>query len=62
MSWLRSFVHRLMGRDRYHDQAEQVNIRGLRVELLNKRLAVVERRTEGLDKRVTVIERRGSRR
>ena len=44
MKWLRRMIHRLMGRDRYHDQAEQVNIRGLRVDLLNKHLEVIERR------------------
>lgn len=44
MSWLRRFIHRLVGRDRYHDQAVEVNNRGLRVDLLNKRLEVIERR------------------
>jgi hypothetical protein len=44
VKWLRRLIHRLAGKDRYHDQAEQVNNRGLRVDLLNKRLAVYERR------------------
>ena len=44
MNWLRRIVHRMLGRDQYHDQAEQVNIRGLRAELLHKRLQVIERR------------------
>lgn len=44
MRWLRRLIHRLAGADRYHDQAMEVNNRGLRVELLNKRLAVIERR------------------
>ena len=44
MNWLRRLIHRFAGADRYHDQAVEVNNRGLRVELLNKRLAVIERR------------------
>lgn len=44
MSWLRRFIHRLVGHDRYHDQAVQVNNRGLRVDILNQRLQVIERR------------------
>ena len=44
MTWLRALIHRLVGPDRHHDLAEQVNNRGLRMELLNKRLAVIERR------------------
>ena len=44
MKWLKRFVHRLLPHDRYHDQAEKVNIRGLRAELLTKRLQVIERR------------------
>jgi hypothetical protein len=44
MSWLRRLVRKLVGRDRYHDQAQEVNMRGLRVELLQKRLQVIERR------------------
>ena len=44
MSWLRRFVHKLVGRDRYHEQANEVNIRGLRLDLLQKRLQVIERR------------------
>ena len=44
MSWIRRLVHRLMGPDRHHDLSQEVNNRGLRMELLNKRLAVIERR------------------
>ena len=44
MTWLRRLMHRLIGRDRYHDQAQLVNNRGRRVELLQKRLQVIERR------------------
>ena len=44
MSWLRKLIHKWLGRDRYHDQANEVNNRGLRVELLNRRLEVIERR------------------
>ncbi len=43
-SWLRRLIRRFVGRDRYHDQAQAVNNRGLRVELLQKRLEVIERR------------------
>ena len=44
MSWLRKLIHQWLGRDRYHEQAGKVNNRGLRVELLNRRLEVIERR------------------
>jgi hypothetical protein len=44
MNWLRRLIRRLLPRDRYHDQAEAVNIRGLRAELLERRLSVIERR------------------
>lgn len=44
MRWLRSVIRSLIGRDRYHDQATEVNNRALRVELLQKRLQVIERR------------------
>ena len=44
MGWLQRLIHRLLPRDRYHDQANEVNNRGLRVDLLNKRLQVIERR------------------
>lgn len=44
MTWLKRLIHRLLPRDRYHDLAGKVNNRGLRVELLNKRLEVIERR------------------
>ena len=44
MRWIRRLVHKLVGRDRYHEQANEVNIRGLRLDLLQKRLQVIERR------------------
>jgi hypothetical protein len=44
MNWLRRLIRGLLPRDRYHDQAQEVNIRQLRAELLSKRLAVIERR------------------
>ena len=44
MNWLRRLVHHWLGRDRYHDQAEQVNIRGLRMDLLSKQVQVMDRR------------------
>ena len=44
MRWFQRLIHRLLPRDRYHDLAGKVNNRGLRVELLNKRLEVYERR------------------
>jgi hypothetical protein len=43
MSWLRRLIHKLMGRDRYHDQANEVNNRRLRVELLSKELELYRR-------------------
>ena len=44
MSWLRRLIHRFVGQDRYHEQAQEVTNRRLRVELLQKRLQVIERR------------------
>lgn len=44
MKWVRRLIHKLVGPDRYHDQAGEVNNRGLRVHLLNQRLQVIERR------------------
>jgi hypothetical protein len=44
MRWLRRLIHLWMGRDRYHDQAQEVNNRKLRTDLLEKRLQVVTRR------------------
>ena len=46
MRWIRRLVHKLVGRDRYHEQANEVNIRGLRLDILQKRLQVIERRHE----------------
>ena len=46
MKWLRRFIHLLAGKDRYHEQANEVNNRGLRAELLARRLQVIERRVE----------------
>lgn len=43
MKWLRAFIHRLMGGDRYHQQANAVHSRRLRQELLAKQLEVVRR-------------------
>ena len=36
MNWIRRLIHRFVGRDRYHDQATEVNNRGLRAELLHR--------------------------
>ncbi|HSM16312.1 MAG TPA: hypothetical protein VK845_04850 [Gemmatimonadales bacterium] len=44
MKFLRRLIRRWIGVDRYHDQAAEVNNRGLRMEILNKRLQVIERR------------------
>ncbi len=44
MTWLQRLIHRLLPRDRYHELNNKVGTRQLRVELLNKRLAVIERR------------------
>lgn len=46
MSWLRRWIHRLVGRDRYHEQANAVQVRYLRQALLTKQLHVIERRGE----------------
>jgi hypothetical protein len=43
MRWLRMVIRSLLGRTRYHDQANEVNIRRLRTELLSKQLEVVRR-------------------
>ena len=37
-------VHRWAGPDKFHENANQLNNRGLRLELLTKRLEVIERR------------------
>ena len=44
MGWLRRLIHRLMGSDRYHDQAGEVQAQILRADLLEKRLQVFQRR------------------
>ena len=44
MNWLRSLVRRMVGQDRYHEQANAVNIRHFRQALLTKQLEVIERR------------------
>ena len=44
MRWIRGVIHRWVGPDRYHDQAQQVQIRKLRLHMLNQRLDVIERR------------------
>ena len=41
---IQGFIHRLVGPDKYHDNANRLNNRGLRLELLNRRLEVIERR------------------
>ena len=41
---IRRLVHRWAGPDKYHEHANQLNNRGLRLELLTKRLEVIERR------------------
>jgi hypothetical protein len=43
MTWLRLIIRTLLGHTRYHDQANEVNIRRLRTELLSKQLEVVRR-------------------
>lgn len=47
MNWLRMVIHALIGRDRYHDQANEVQTRKLRAEILHRRLQVIERRHNG---------------
>lgn len=42
MTWLRRLIHRLI-RDRYHEQANAVQTRKLRQELLTKQFEVVRR-------------------
>ena len=43
MSWLRFVIRSLLGRTRYHDQANAVASRRLRQELLSKQLDVMVR-------------------
>ena len=43
MSWLTRLIERLLGRTRYHDQANEVNNRSLRVERLSKELELYRR-------------------
>ena len=47
MRWVRRMIHKLVGHDRYHDQANEVNNRQLRAQLLERRLQVIERRHNG---------------
>ena len=42
--WIRRLIHRWAGPDKYHDHRNALNNRGLRLELLEKRLAVIDRR------------------
>lgn len=42
--WLRRLVRRFVGRDRYHEQSNKVNVRHFRQALLAKQLEVIERR------------------
>lgn len=44
MTWFYRLIRRLLPHDRYHELNNKVGTRQLRVELLNKRLAVIERR------------------
>ena len=44
MTWLRRLIKRLVGPDKYHQQASEVTARALRAELLSKRLDVMTRR------------------
>ena len=57
MNPLMRLIHRLLPRDRYHDLAEQVNNRGLFTELV-ERAPDNEARLNLLNKRLQVIERR----
>lgn len=43
MTWLRFIIRSLIGRDRYHEQANAVQSRRLRAELLSKQLEVMRR-------------------
>jgi hypothetical protein len=43
MSWLRRLVHKWLGPTRYHDQANEVQNRRMRVELLSKELDLYRR-------------------
>jgi hypothetical protein len=43
MKWLRRLIRKWAGSDRYHEQANRVQDRQLRAELLSKRLDVVRR-------------------
>lgn len=44
MTWLQRLIRHFLPRDRYHELNNKVGTRQMRVELLNKRLAVIERR------------------
>lgn len=38
MNWLRRFIHRLTGHDRFHEQADAVNLRGLTAQMRRRRV------------------------
>lgn len=44
MNWLRELIRRMVGKDRYHEQSNAVNVRHFRQTLLSKQLEVIERR------------------
>ena len=42
-SWLRRLIHHLLGASRYHDQANDVQVRELRLHTLERRYQVLTR-------------------
>ena len=43
MTFLRRLIHRLLGPTRYHEQANEVQVRAMRVHVLERRLQVITR-------------------
>ena len=55
--WLQGLIHRMFGSDpRYHEQANEVVIRQLRVERLSKELAIYRRGKHRMDRELAVHE------
>jgi hypothetical protein len=46
MNLLRRLIRRWIGKDRYHEQAQEIQNRHLRLAILDRRLQVIERRGE----------------
>ena len=57
MNWFSDWIHRMFGSDpRYHQQANEVTIRQIRVERLNRELAIYRRGKYRMDSELAAHE------